>query len=529
MKDRLVAKTTSGRVEGMDDRGTIAFKGIPFAAPPVGPLRFRPPQPPPSWDGVRRCHEPGPACPQDSGLASLRYRASEPKSEDCLYLNLWTPALDDARRPVLVFLHGGGYQSGSGAVAVYNGAQFARHGAVLITCNYRLALFGFLYLDELFKGFEGTGNLAILDHIRVLEWIRENIAAFGGDPENVTVFGSSAGGISVGALMASHRAKGLFRRAAPMSSGPGPARLPELATRVAQRFLDIVDVRPGDTEALLALPTARLVLIPESSSIPDRVQSEPRDSSLMRALREVAGGHPTQSVVDGIVLTKTPLEAVAGGSAAGVDLLAGCTTEELRGSFWKLTAPAPDPDLSAGAHAIPDEEKYDLAKLFDHNGHPLQEVRRVYSESLLAAGRPVTDRDIYAAASSDGMIMRTIKFSEAQSLHHVGTYMYQFAWPSPAAGGLLGAFHGMATPFIFDNLHEDPSWEAVLGAAPPERIAAQFHGALVKFAATGKPGHELLPEWPAYEVGRRATMRFDVESRLVHDPERPRRLLHSSG
>ncbi|MGI0130481.1 MAG: carboxylesterase family protein, partial [Thermoplasmata archaeon] len=249
MSERLVARTAAGLVEGFDDRGAIAFKGIPFAAPPTGRRRFRPPESPEPWDGVRRCREPGPACPQHSDVASLRYRAPEPKSEDCLYLNVWTPALDDAQRPVLVFLHGGGYQSGSGAVPIYNGRKFARHDAVLVTCNYRLALFGFLYLDEVFPGFEGTGNLAILDHVRALEWVRENIAAFGGDPDNVTVFGSSAGGISVGALMASPRAQGLFRHAAPMSSGPGRGRSPELATRATRRFLELVDVRPGDTDA----------------------------------------------------------------------------------------------------------------------------------------------------------------------------------------------------------------------------------------------------------------------------------------
>jgi para-nitrobenzyl esterase len=199
------AITTSGAVRGEPIAAGVAFRGIPFAAPPVGDLRYAPPAPPSRWDGVRDATTFSPICPQlqlgEMGGVLAALGSGEPTDEDCLYLNVWTPAVDDARRPTMVFIHGGAFRGGSGSTPLYDGEAFARDGVVLVTINYRLHALGFLALDGLFDGAEGTGNLGILDQIAALRWVGDNIAAFGGDPDNVTIFGESAGAMSVGTLL----------------------------------------------------------------------------------------------------------------------------------------------------------------------------------------------------------------------------------------------------------------------------------------------------------------------------------------
>jgi para-nitrobenzyl esterase len=245
------AVTSSGRVRGMSLGTCSVFKGIPFAAPTSGDRRFRPPQPVEPWEAVRDCTQYGPICPQvqlgEHGLVNSAFGRGEPMDEDCLFLNVWTPAVDGERRPTMVFIPGGAFRGGSGSVALYDGTAFARDGVVLVTLNYRVHALGFLYLDELFDGAEGTGNLGILDQIAALRWVRENIAAFGGDPDNVTVFGESAGAMSIGTLLGTPAAQGLYRRAILESGGSRHNLSAAAATRVAERTLELLDLSPASS------------------------------------------------------------------------------------------------------------------------------------------------------------------------------------------------------------------------------------------------------------------------------------------
>jgi len=452
--------------------------------------------------------EPGPACPQIPS-ENERYRVRGPFDEDCLSLNVWTPGLDDARRPVVLFFHGGGYLAGSGSVPVYDSRHFAEHGVVGVTCNYRLAALGFLYLDELFDGFEGSGNAGLLDHVAALEWIQENIAAFGGDPANVTIYGSSAGGISVCALMATPRARGLFKRAIPVSCAAGVARSVETATRTTSAVLEHLGVRAGDTDALQSLPVERLV--------------GGRELLLTLISANVLSFTP---VVDGRVLPRPPLAAVDAGAGAGVDLMIGVTGEE-SGARHTTTRSAID---AMRLRDVPlprpnPDDGFDFTRLFGSQGPTGEEVARVYLSSLSAAGRPTELPDLYALAHADvHMLHPTLLFAAAHARHHANTYVFRFMWPSPGWDGALGAFHGVATPFLFDNL-ADPTWEVVLGRNPPQALADDVHGAIVAFASAGAPGHGRIADWERYDEHTHATMLFDQESRCVRDPDHERRLM----
>ncbi len=254
------ATTVAGKVRGEAIPAGVAFRGIPFAEPPIGTRRFLPPDTCIAWDGVRDCTAFGPICPQvqhaEEAGGIFTALGIEPTDEDCLFLNVWTPAVDHGLRPTMVWVHGGSLTSGSGSSWLYDGASFARDGVVMVSLNYRLHAFGFLYLHELFDEAEGTGNLGILDQIAALEWVRGNIAEFGGDPDNVTIFGESAGGMSVGTLMGTPAASGLFRRAIAQSGAAQHNISPSAAGRVTQRVLELLEVTPGDWDALRAAPSS---------------------------------------------------------------------------------------------------------------------------------------------------------------------------------------------------------------------------------------------------------------------------------
>ncbi len=342
---QLLARTTAGTVRGEAFEGGIAFKGIPFAAPPVGPRRFRPPEPAESWEGVREATQFGPACPQvrraTSPILARTQHIPVPLDEDCLSLNVWTPAVDDAQRPTMVWLHGGGSIGTGCCWPLDDGAAFMRDDVVLVTINYRLGLFGFLYLDELFDEARQSGNLALLDQVAALAWVRDNIAAYGGDPDNVTVFGESFGAVCVQTLLAMPRARGLFRRAI-SQSGVQLYRSIDTAHAIAQNVLKQLGVRAGDWAALAAVPAERLVEV--SLNVRD---PEPQFGSIWKP------------IVDGITLPDTPMRLVAAGHADGVELLVGYNAEEWRILYFGSppgTIPAPDlASLFATSSLTPDE------------------------------------------------------------------------------------------------------------------------------------------------------------------------------
>ncbi|KAH7232185.1 Alpha/Beta hydrolase protein [Fusarium redolens] len=480
-----IVRTESGDVRGRTADGVHVFKGVPFAAPPFGPNYLRPPQAPESWGGVRDALEFGPKSPQvpypmgiAEGLAEL-----VGAGKDCLTLNVWTPSLGAAGRPVMAWIPGGMFEfHATGAVAYYDGGRFARDGVVCVTISYRVGAQGFLYLAD------GVPNLGLLDQIAALEWVQKNITVFGGDPGKVTIFGESAGGMSVATLLAVPRAKGLFHRAM-VQSGNSP-KLNSTATgkRIGQQLAEILGIE-GKWEAINATPSDRVL----------QAQATLRDDLLARPdpafWDEVALSYlPWAPIIDGDILPEHPIDAIRAGVAADIDLVVGSNTEETRlflvsdGSIDRIT----EETLSAiaGAYGLP------------------QEGLDAYRASHPGASAG----ELFSAIQTDWYWrIPAIRFADAHAkTARASTYMYEFAWRSPQMGGRLGASHALEIAFVFDTL--GLGTEPLLGPTPPQDLADAMHRAWVAFATTGDPG------WPKYDASRRSTMHFDIDSRAVDDP-----------
>ncbi len=504
-----VVTTTAGRVQGYLDGEIAVFKGVPYAAPPVGELRYAKAVPPVPWDGVRPCVTYGANALQGSSreTADTRYPLPQPQDEDCLFLNVWTPAADPgANLPVFVYVHSGGYFLGTPDSDYLDGSTFARDGVIFVSIHHRLNGLGFLYLDELFDGLHGTGNLGITDVIRVFEWVQENIVAFGGDPSRVTVGGHSAGGLTTCSLMASPLAKGLFHRAVPISSASGHSTITaDLATKVAQRVLREVGIRPGDLDALRSAPARSLI-------VPNRIVKE---------LYQIAGGHPLDPVADGDLLTGRAIDALRDGAGSDVDMMIGVMSEEHRVIVFDENGELRAEPVSMGVRA----EGLDWEAIFSQTDRSRDEIAAVYRRSLEASGREFTDADVFAAAATDFvMAVPTADAADAHSAHGGTTYSYRFAWRPPAGGGRVGAQHGNDIPFFADRANT-PEWRHLFHGQAPESLGRVYHEAIVAMATHGNPGHAGLPEWPRYDEERRTTMIFDDPCTVVEDPEGERRSL----
>jgi para-nitrobenzyl esterase len=492
----LIATTKQGKVEGVEKLGCLQFRGIPFAAPPVGNLRWQPPQPPASWDGVRDATEFGPICPQVAGtMEALGGRQAEPDpmSEDCLTLNVFTPAADDAKRPVMVWIHGGGFSTGSGRVPWYSGHNFARDGIVCVTINYRLNAFGFLHLEDLFgPDLRGSGTLGIADQVAALEWVRHNIASFGGDPANVTIFGESAGGMSVGTLMATPSAKGLFGKAIPQSGAAHTTHTPQVATRIAERFCAYVGVKPSDVDALHALSSDEIIAAVARFGVE-------ASENLDLFGEDFAGfGLPFQPVIGTDVVPRAPIEVLRDGDASDVTTLVGTTLEE-----WKLFT------IMTSEESLRKRAIRPLRNLCDKAGVSVDELVGAY-EAKVGAGDELGLRN--ALETDRNFRIPAIRLAEAQVTAGAPTYMYRFDWKTPAFGGRLGACHALEIPFVFDNL-DAPGANVFTGGAAPQALATAMHDAWVSFAATGDPG------WARYDTSRRTTMLFNEKSGPADDPD----------
>ena len=493
----LTATTAAGAVRGEAIAEGVVFRGVPFAAPPTGGRRYLPPAPPEPWADVRDCTAFGPICPQlqlgATGGVLAALGSGEQTDEDCLYLNVWTPAVDSGRRPTMVFIHGGAFRGGSGSTPLYDGAAFARDDVVLVTFNYRLHALGFLHLDGLFDGAGGTGNLGILDQVAALRWVRDNVAAFGGDPGNVTIFGESAGAMSVGTLLATPAAGGLYQRAI-LESGAAHHNLPAAtARRVAERVLEVLEVAPGDWPSLRALPVDRIVAAANQVAMLEGPAVLGDDRRLAM---------PFMPVVDGITRDATPLELVASGSARGVDLLIGTNADEWRLFVWGL------PEALRAAIPAPD-----VAPYFAASGRAVDDVLKVYAEA-----RPAADQlDLLCAVQSDQVFgIPAVRLAEAQLPHDAGVWMYRFSWSTPVLDGSLGACHALELPFVFETL--DVARDLVGDGAPAD-LARDVHAAWVKFARTG------ALDWPRYDTDRRPVMDFGDERTILDDPRGAERVL----
>ena len=479
MSGQRTAETTSGPVAGRAGRdGAWAFLGIPYAAAPVGPRRFEPPVPPRPWTEVRDARAYGPTAPQARAggpVARLLPQVSIP-GDDYLNLNVWTPD-PEGSRPVMVFIHGGSFTGGSGAIPVYDGSRFARDGVVLVTINYRLGADGFLWLGE------GTPNLGLLDQIAALTWVRDNIRAFGGDPANVTVFGESAGAMSVCTLLAMPAAAGLFRRAIAQSGAARCVIGPGTAMRIGARLAGILGVA-ATRAAIAAVPVPRLLAA--QSQLAQEVAAEPDPQRWGEVARNIM---PFEPVVDGRVLPGAPAEALRRGAAADAGILVGTNAEEANLFF-----------VPAGA--VSGTDRAALSRFVRARRYPPSVV-----DAYRAARPAASDGELMSAIMTDGFYrIPALEIARARP----GTYVYEFAWRSPAFGGALGACHALELPFVFDNL-DDPGYAALLGPGPPQRIADSVHRAWVSFAATGDPG------WPPYDDRDRLIRRFGASGELVAD------------
>jgi len=493
----VVVATGAGSLRGRWQDGVARFAGVPYAAPPVGDLRFRAPAPVDPWTGERSAEAFGPICPQNPSMMDALFGGdSERWDEDCLYLNVWTPdpeAADTGPLPVMVWIHGGGFEMGSGSSPLYDGTHFASSGVVLVSLNYRLGAFGFLELGHLDADLSGSGNAGLLDQIAALEWVQSNIANFGGDAANVTVFGQSAGSMSISLLMASPRATGLFRRAITQSGAANAARAVESAQGDTDDFLaaggwtSAADVRAAPTADLLAA----------HASLSGARVADPE--AFIRRAGTPLGFLAFRPVADGVVVPSDPLAAIAAGSAAGVTLLAGSTSQEWR--LFALMTPSP-----ADEDALRDR----FALLVDDPDAALAAYRDEYPDASLA--------DLDGALLTD-MVFRipTVRLVDAQSAH-APTFQYLWDWKSDAFGGMIGAAHAIDIPFVFDLL-EDHRLHVFVGADAPRSLARATNEAWIAFASTGVPAADGLTEWPT--IGSEATrpvMVLDTEPSLVDDP-----------
>jgi para-nitrobenzyl esterase len=487
-------ETSYGRLRGREVNGIKVFKGIEYGGSTSGRNRFMPPTKPAPWSGVRDAIEFGRVAPQPVGAPSEYGRLigwdNQPggMGEECLVLNLWTPGLGDGRkRPVMVSIHGGGFTSGSGSTPGYAGATLSRFGDVVaITINHRLGALGYLHLGDLTSApeFAQSGTVGMLDIVAALEWVRDNAERFGGDPDNVMVFGQSGGGAKTSALMAMPSAKGMFHRAAVQSGSALRLMTRELASEQAERLLKQLGLDKNRLAELQDLPFEKVV----------------------EAQGSLAPGGPMlgfSPVVDGTAIPRHPFDPTAPEVSAHVPLIIGTTLDDsaMGGGKFDMT----DADLKAS-----------LQKRYQDNADRIVATyRRFYPDAsaFLLRARMTTDRRGRRAASTQA------ERKAAQGA--APAYLYLFNWPSPAFGGKFGAVHGVDVGLAFANARG-----AMAGDTPEARVLAKrFGSAWVAFARTGNPNNSEIPVWPEYDAATRPTMLFDNEVKTEFDPLRELRTM----
>ncbi len=486
-----VVETTAGKVRGQIRNGIATWRGIPYARAP----RFRSPVLPESWTGERDATQFGPVAIQSRDPRAAMMSGLTDKSvtsEDSLVVNVYAPATSDdpaRRRPVLVWIHGGAFIMGSGSQPLYNGTSFAaQHEVVVVTFNYRLGVLGFLYFGDLLPEY-AEGNYALLDQIAALRWVRDNIAAFGGDPDQVTIMGESAGAVSVGTLLAMPAAKGLFHRAILQSgaSGMSPATRAD-ATEITHSVLAELAV---DARTLIDLPVERLLVAQEYVS----------------RTRGLGGFAP---YVDGVTVPRLPIDILRDGAGSSVPLLLGSNKDE-----WALF------DVFFGAPAT----EVVKSQLRGRLGGELDRFHAAYREAR-------ADHDDHRAwvdvVGDVAFRIPMIWLAEAQA-RHAEVWMYRFDWVTPAFEGRLGAAHALELPFVWNTI-DLPVSQLLLGGdvAGARPLATAMHATWASFARSANPNGAGLPAWPRYDADRRATMLLDRSSRVVDDPDGSLRQLWSS-
>ncbi len=493
MVNEYVVETSNGKVRGYGRRSIIKFKGIPYAAPPDGISRFKPPAPVEPWTGVRDALEYSPIVPQPASELEMMFGGQKVQNEaECLTLNIWTPAVDTSKRPVMFFIHGGAFVTGTGASL--DGSRLALRGdVVVVSINYRLGVLGFLFLpDET----DASSNVGLLDMVAALRFVKENIARFGGDPDKVTIFGESAGGFAVASLLATPSAKGLFHRAILQSGAAHPLGMnPEAAMRAHEKLIKELGIQKGDLKALRRFSSEEIIKA-QIAIMPD--QSE--GFSIDRPLR-------LGPVVDGGVLPDHPLSAIRKGYAKEIDIFIGSNLDETK--LWNLLNPKAEKirqeGLEKGTKAI-------AALTRKSEGH-VDKLLKIYQQTRN------TPRDIMDALTTDYTFrIPSIRLAEAQSVHQKNTYMYLFTWQSPFRGGKYGAMHALELGFVFGVLLKTEVGIFPKRDEETEALSGAMMDTWISFARTGNPNNASIPPLPPYDLKKRSTIIFDKEIKIVDDP-----------
>lgn len=485
-QDAPVAKTTAGSVRGYNDQGIKAFRGVRYGAD-TAPRRFMPPLAPTPWSGVIDATAYGPASPQ-GGIA-------EKTSEDCLFLNVYTPGLRDGKkRPVMFYIHGGAYASGSGSSPLYDGVKLCRRSdVVVVTVNHRLNLFGYFYGARLAgPAFADSGNAGMLDLIFALQWVRDNIAEFGGDPGRVMLFGQSGGGAKIATLMAMPAAKGLFHRAATMSGQQVTASGPLNATKRAETFLKALSLTPARIDELRALPFQKLV---------EARATDPVIGS---------GGVYFGPVLDERTLTRHPFYPDAPAISANIPMIIGNTHDETRSLIGGV-------DPSAFTLKWDDlPAKLGPALRVDITPETvIAEYRRLYPA--------YSPSDVFFAATTAGRSWRGAIIEAEARAAQTPAFAYQLDWASPQDGGKWGAPHTLDIPLVFGTLDAPGS---ITGISPEAKAASdRISDAFAALARTGDPSTKAIGTWAAYTLPRRQTMIFGNTAHMADDPRGAERRL----
>ncbi|MHA2288207.1 MAG: carboxylesterase/lipase family protein [Promethearchaeota archaeon] len=492
MKKTDIVETITGKLRGSLENGLHVFKGIPYAQPPIGDLRFKDTVQKEPWDGVLEATEFG-FIPSQPYIPASSIK-DHPQSEDCLTLNIWTPRCDKEKRPVMFWIHGGAFYYGGAPSLRYNGEFLSKRGnIVVITINYRLGALGNLYVPG------KVSNLGFMDQFTALKWVSENISNFGGDPKNITIFGESAGSTSVCTLLSMPIAKELIRRAICQSGALNPQRHhPEGGTFASKKLFSKLGIKMGDIDSLRKVSADKLI----------EVESEIRMENMIK--REVNGYPP---IIDGEKVPEHPIQAINKGASKEIDLLIGTNLNEW--AFFSIL----NPELEhISWNELTEYIKISLKEFDLKETH----VEKFISSFTHSEDKPI---DVLNAISTE-LVFRfpSRRVAEEQSKHNNNTYMYLFTYRTPTLGGNLGAPHALEIPFVFGTLDD-----IEFGVYPKRdeintKISELVMDSWISFARSGNPNHDGIPHWPKYEREKRFTILIGEEIRIKEDPLRPERL-----